>query len=131
MIVAADKDLGEIGATSVDGKSPIKLLRCAVADDEDAPMQPVWSAACSFINDALQQQGEDEGAAAPSCAMICLHGRSRSASIALAWLARTHSLPVSMAAAILQQKCDQVDWSLCYPQQLIAWLTEASAQLTA
>ena len=30
MIVAADKDLGEISATSVDGKSPIKLLRCDV-----------------------------------------------------------------------------------------------------
>ena len=128
MIVAADQDLGEIGATSVDGRSPIKLLRCAVTDDEDAPMQPVWSAACSFINDALQQQGEDEGA---GCVMICLHGRSRSASVALAWLVRTHSLPVSMAAAILQQKGDQVDWSLCYPQQLIAWLTNASAQLTA
>jgi hypothetical protein len=30
MIVASDKDLGEISATSVDGKSPIKLLRCDV-----------------------------------------------------------------------------------------------------
>ena len=132
MIVAADQDLGEIGETSVDGRCPTKLLRCAVADDENAAMQSVWSVACPFINDALQQQqGEDEGAAAPGCVMICLHGRSRSASIALAWLARTHSLPVSMAAAILQFKCDQVDWSLCHPQQLIAWLTEATAQLTA
>jgi hypothetical protein len=131
MIVAADTDLGEIGEASVDGRCPIKLLRCAVADDENAQMQPVWSAACSFINEALQQQGEDEGAAMPGCVMLCLHGRSRSASIALAWLARAHSLPVSMAAAILQQKCDRVDWSLCHPPQLIAWLAEASAQLTA
>ena len=41
--------------------------------------------------------------------MICLHGRSRSASIALAWLTRAHGLPVSMAASILQQKCGGID----------------------
>jgi DnaJ-class molecular chaperone len=41
--------------------------------------------------------------------MICLHGRSRSASIALAWLTRAHGLLVSLAASILRQKCGSID----------------------
>ena len=99
----------------------IQTLRLAMCDDDaDAPMAAVWEQSCAFVTHALQSGG---------CVMICLHGRSRSASCALAWLAKAHSLSVGMAASILQRKCPSIDWRLVFPEQLLLFLSTKPLQL--
>ena len=97
----------------------IKWLVVDVVDDDTADMKVAWTNACHFIDASLAEGGQ---------VYICVHGRSRSASFALAWLSHSHDLPVTMAAQLLRSKCSSVDWSLAYPQQILSWLTDLPRQ---
>ena len=81
-----------------------------------------WEKAVAFIEEATATGGR---------VLLKLHGRSRSASFALAWMARAHSLPVAMAARILRTKCPSIDWSLANLEAVIEWITafEGSASI--
>ena len=65
--------------------------------------------------------------------LLKLHGGSRSASFALAWMARAHSLPVAMAARILRTKCPSIDWNLANLEAVLEWIAafEGSASICA
>jgi hypothetical protein len=65
-------------------------------------------------------------AAARGRVLIQLHGRSRSASVAIAWLMRRHCASFEQALAALRACHIPVDGSLIYAAQLRQWAAESS-----
>merc|ERR1711934_700196 len=55
--------------------------------------------------------------------MVCLHGRSRSASVVMAGMMMQWGVPARAAASILRHTCPSIDWRLCFPEQLTSELT--------
>lgn len=98
----------------------IRLIVVDADDGDDTNMAPVWLHACAQIEAVVATGGR---------VMVSLFGRSRSASIVLAWLARAHGISAAMAAQLLRRKCPMVDWSLVFPEQLVAWLGETAPQI--
>jgi protein-tyrosine phosphatase len=80
-----------------------------------------WEAAAAFIDGALKAGGR---------VLIRVHGRSRSASVALAWMVRAHSLPVAMAARILRSHCPSIDWNLAHLETVVEWSRAFEARAT-
>lgn len=107
------------GAAHADGLPGVVTLALDVADageaggEDAAALAEAWQRGCDFI---------DAARAAGGTVLVQLHGRSRSAGFALAWLARAHGLPASLAARVLRQKCPSVDWTLSAVPQLVEWL---------
>lgn len=99
----------------------VERLAVRVPDDDTASvgaLADAWSRGSDFIDAALAKGG---------CVLIIVHGRSRSASFALAWLARTHSLSAAWAARVLRTKCPTIDWSYTFAGPLSEWLQGAAA----
>ena len=91
----------------------VTLLQCATSDSNAEEMFPCWTACCNFIDEALKQRGR---------VLVILHGRSRSASVILAYLIKTLRLDFDTAWTTLTKKCwHLIDRSLVYEQQLRAW----------
>lgn len=91
----------------------VQVLRCAAKDVDSERMAPVWSSCVEFIEDARRCGGR---------AMVMLHGRSRSASVVMAYLVRTGGLSVDLAWEVVVSKCwHLVDKSLVYFEQLKEW----------
>lgn len=107
------------GAANIDGV----VTRAVRVPDDDAAsvdlLADAWSRGCDFIDAALAGGG---------CVLILVHGRSRSASFALAWLARAHSLSAAWAARVLRSKCPLIDWGLIFAGPLSEWLEAAGTR---
>ena len=104
------------GAAQVPGVATLALdvADAGEAGGEDAArLAAAWQQGCEFIEAAR---------AAGGTVLVQVHGRSRSAGFALAWLARAHGLPAPLAARVLQRQCPSVDWSLAAVPQLAEWL---------
>jgi hypothetical protein len=72
-------------------------------DEHDEKLFAAWDAALDFIESAIKTGGR---------VMVRVHGRSRSASVALAWMVRANALPVAMAARLLRAQSPNIDWNL-------------------
>ena len=95
------------------------------ADERRDGLFAAWEKAVAFIEEATKTGGR---------VLLKVHGRSRSASFALAWMARAHSLPVAMAARILRTKCPNIDcWNLANLEAALEWIAafEGSASICA
>lgn len=91
----------------------IQVLSCDIHDKNREEMAPCWTASCQFIEEARQQGGQ---------VLVFLHGRSRSASIILAYLMRKHKMKLADAWDTLSKKCwHLIDKSLVYEDQLRIW----------
>ena len=91
----------------------IQVLSCDVHDRNREDMTQCWTASYQFIEEAKQQGG---------CILVCLHGRSRSASIILAYLIKKQLMTFTAAWETLSKKCwHLIDRSLVYEEQLQAW----------
>jgi len=97
--------------------SGIHRLELDVSDDAvDERVERLfaaWEAAVCFIDGAVKAGGR---------VLVRVHGRSRSAGMVLAWMARAHCLPVAMAARILRSKCPSIDWNLANLEAVVQWL---------
>jgi hypothetical protein len=83
-----------------------------VVDERFDRLFAAWELAVAFIDSVTKAGGR---------VFVRVHGRSRSAGIALAWIVRVHSLPVAMAARILRSKCPSIDWNLANLEAVIEW----------
>ncbi|KAL5502565.1 hypothetical protein EMCRGX_G009361 [Ephydatia muelleri] len=95
----------------------IQVLRCAVRDVDSERMAPCWTSCVEFIEGARRSGGR---------VMVMLHGRSRSASVVMAYLVRTTAgLSVELAWELLTSKCwHLIDRALVYYDQLKVWSEE-------
>lgn len=101
-----DIDTNELDNTLV-------VLNCSVRDRNDEHMLPCWEACCKFIDDVVMSDGR---------VLILLHGRSRSASIVLAYLIRRMGMDFESAWQHLRKECwHLIDRSLVYETQLYEW----------
>lgn len=91
----------------------VTYLRVPVADGDDEQMEGFWRQAIQFIRAAKQARGQT------ARVLVQLHGRSRSASVVMAWLIAGEKMQVKESAHYLRKKVPQVDWSLIYPEQLM------------
>lgn len=87
----------------------VSYLRCAVKDEDDQDMAACWEDCLQFILAAHSVGG---------VVLVSLHGRSRSASVVMAWLVRVCNLTTEAAARILKEVCPHIDWRLSFPDQL-------------
>ncbi|KAH3762377.1 hypothetical protein Pelo_5781 [Pelomyxa schiedti] len=87
----------------------INFLRCQVMDSDAQNMAPLWDSAIPFISEAARR-GER--------VLVLLHGRSRSAAIAIAYLMDTTHMTFTQACEKVVHCCPSVDLSLIYPTQL-------------
>lgn len=91
----------------------IESLRCEIRDSNQENMLPCWEACCNFIDSAILSGG---------CVLVILHGRSRSASIVLAYLIKKLGLEFEAAWKQLRINCwHLIDRSLVYETQLREW----------
>ena len=97
----------------------IQVLRCPAKDVDSERMAPCWASCVQFIEGARRSGGR---------VMVMLHGRSRSASVVMAYLVRrtdTAGLSVDLAWELLASKCwHLIDKSLVYFDQLKVWAEE-------
>jgi hypothetical protein len=99
------------------GLPGVEYLECSVRDDDSQAMEACWRDAVVFIRQARQAGGN---------VLIHLHGRSRSASVAIAWLVTGGSgMGVRDAARALRKVCPHIDWGLVYPEQLMQFQQHA------
>ena len=90
-----------------------ETLRCEVRDSNQANMLPLWEICCNFIDNAITSSGR---------VLVILHGRSRSASIILAYLIKKLGLEFEGAWENLCKNCwHLIDRSLVYETQLREW----------
>ena len=88
-------------------------LRCEVKDSNQENMLPCWEACCDFIDSAMTSGGK---------VLVNLHGRSRSASIILAYLIKKLGLEFEVSWEHLCKNCwHLIDRSLVYEAQLREW----------
>lgn len=100
----------------------IEVLCCDVHDKDTVEMAPCWTASCQFIKEARQHDGN---------VLVILHGRSRSASVILAYLIRHNKLNFAAAWQTLSNKCwHLIDRSLIYEEQLRKWQTSELQSIT-
>lgn len=85
------------------------VLHCDVSDDDSENMDHCWSAASLFIDEVISR-GER--------VLIQLHGRSRSASVFMAWLMESQHLSLEQALKISLSKCPRIDQALIFTDQL-------------
>ena len=89
------------------------VLKCSIRDSNEENMLPCWEASCQFIDEAARNGGR---------VLVILHGRSRSASIVLAYLMRKMLVMVDKAWELLSSSCwHLIDRSMVYEEQLRAW----------
>jgi curved DNA-binding protein CbpA len=110
--------------TSVSAVPPgVRALALHVSDDgTDERVERLfsaWASAVAFIDSATQAGGR---------VLVRVHGRSRSASIVLAWMSMSHALPVAMAARILRSKCPSIDWTLANLETVVEWSRSCDAK---
>jgi|UniRef100_A0A7S4FW94 rhodanese-related sulfurtransferase len=84
-------------------------LRCNVPDRNDTDMGACWDATTQFIQDTAQAGGR---------VLLQLHGRSRSASVAIAFYMDAMGLGCREATARLLQVCKKVDVEMTFQDQL-------------
>lgn len=100
----------ELDLRELDG---VMVLRCAIRDRNNENMISCWETSCQFIDQAVLSGGR---------VLIILHGRSRSASVALAYLIRKMGVGFELAWQHLRSKCwHLIDRSLVYESQLHEW----------
>jgi len=115
VIVNADMPL------SLEDAEGIKCLRCGVSDTNFQDMKDCWNVTTEFIENARAQG---------SRALIQVHGRSRSASICVAWTMRYMKLPFEEALEYVLSTCFyRLDTQLMYLDQLRHWLEDENARL--
>lgn len=91
----------------------IHVLRCAVRDSNTEQMGACWSSCVKFIEEAQGSGGR---------VLVLLHGRSRSASVVMAYLIRTACKSAELAWELVTSKCwHLIDKSLVYFDQLKEW----------
>ena len=94
--------------------SDISVLTCNVKDSNSQAMMECWTACVKFIREV---ESSDSGKV-----LVMLHGRSRSASVVLAYLVMTRGMRLNEAWDILHSKCwHLIDRSLAYEDQLKEW----------
>lgn len=111
--VVVAKDDGSVSAVH----PGLDRLELDVSDDavveRSERLFAAWERAVAFIDGATKAGGR---------VLVRVHGRSRSAGIVLAWMARAHCLPVAMTARILRSKCPSIDWNLANVEAVVEWL---------
>jgi len=91
----------------------LHCLTCAVADSNNVQMGDIWCGAVAFIENARKSGGK---------ILVQLHGRSRSASVMVAWAMAVLKFPFEDALSFIMEKCPyRLDTSLMYIQQLKCW----------
>ena len=90
-----------------------QTLRCEVRDSNQENMLPCWEACCDFVDSAVTVNGR---------VLVIVHGRSRSASIVLAYLIKKLGLGFEASWEFLCKSCwHLIDRSLVYETQLREW----------
>jgi len=87
----------------------VYFLECDVEDESAENMSDCWRTAIAFIRSAHAAGGK---------VLVQLWGRSRSASVILAWLTVSKGWTLEAAEQFLQSKCSSVDRSLLFTNQL-------------
>ena len=77
------------------------------------------------LTSSADSAGGSAGSSARGRVLIQLHGRSRSASVAIAWLMRRHCATFEQALAALRACHIPVDGSLIYAEQLQRWAADS------
>lgn len=93
----------------------ISVLKCDVKDTDYQNMTDCWNAAISFIDNALK---ENPGAHI----LVNLVGRSRSASVVIAYLVKMCHVSLEQAWEHVHDVCKKVDKRLVYYDQLQLWI---------
>ena len=94
----------------------IAVLKCDVKDTDYQEMTDCWNAAINFIDSAIKEN--------PAARILVnLVGRSRSASVVLAYLTKMCHMNLEQAWEHVNSICKKVDQRLVYYDQLQAWLT--------
>ena len=92
----------------------LSILSCDVRDINSQDMQECWIASIKFIAEAEKCNGR---------VLVMLFGRSRSASVVLAYLAKAQRQSLDEAWTLLHSKCwHLIDRSLAFEDQLKDWL---------
>ena len=93
----------------------ISVLQCDVKHSNSQEMSSCWTACCQFITEALRSNENPR-------IMVILHGRSRSASVVMAYLSKTLRMHFEEAWDYICSKCCHlIDRSLVYEEQLKVW----------
>ena len=93
----------------------IAVLKCDVKDTDYQDMTDCWNAAISFIDSASKES--------PAARILVkLVGRSRSASVVLAYLTKMCHMSLEQAWEHVYDVCKKVDQRLVYYDQLRVWL---------
>lgn len=93
----------------------ISVLKCDVKDTDYQDMTGCWNAAISFIDSASKEN--------PSARILVkLVGRSRSASVILAYLSKMCHVSLEQAWEHVHDICKKIDQRLVYYDQLQLWL---------
>jgi hypothetical protein len=73
----------------------------------------VWDAAITFITGAIRPAPSGSSTTGGAKVLIYLHGRSRSAGVALAWLMHARQCGLDEAQSYLLSRCSHsIDWDL-------------------
>lgn len=102
---------------SIDWKqlTGISMLKCDVKDSDYQDMTDCWNAAISFIDNASKEN-------TAARILVNLVGRSRSASVVLAYLTKMCHVSLEQAWEHVHGVSRKVDQRLVYYEQLQAWL---------
>jgi hypothetical protein len=98
---------GDIDMRLVEG---VEYLQCDVVDNDSVDMRECWQQTTAFIQKAASKGGR---------VLVHLHGRSRSASVAMAWLVLSEGYEVREAARLIRKKVPRVDWGMVFPEQML------------
>jgi len=115
-IVNKSDDSGHDVSMSI---NDVCFLKCDVEDSETQNMAECWASSIEFIDNARAAGGK---------VLVQLWGRSRSASIILAWLMLRNEWPMWRAEEYLQSKCAMIDSTLIYKNQLPEFVSSRRKQ---
>ena len=91
----------------------LSVLTCDVKDSNTQAMMECWTASVKFINEVESANGR---------VLVMLFGRSRSASIVLAYLVMAKNQSLEKAWEVIHSKCwHLIDRTLAYEGQLREW----------
>ena len=93
----------------------ISVLKCQVKDMDYQDMTDCWNAAICFIDNASKENPDAR-------ILVNLVGRSRSASVVLAYLTKMCHMSLEQAWEHVHDVCKKIDQRLVYYDQLQAWL---------
>jgi len=92
----------------------LNFLVCDIPDKSDTDMQACWDTCVQFVQRAITEGGS---------VLVQLHGRSRSASVVLAYLMANHRIPFQKALVELRNIAPnlRLDEKLIFCEQLQVW----------